>query len=310
LVTGAGGFNRIEHTFRLAARGLGVPSVAVLDDRGDYPQRFTRHGPDGLEHAVPDRICAPDEETRNEMIGAGYPPAVVCVTGQPHLEEIGEFFARLSPAELRRRRDAAGFQPDDCVVSFFSENLDEVPEGRPSARRPSQLRTLAVLLDALAGLPASRRRGIRLLVKAHPREDPEPLRKALVPAEDAGVRARLVESADARDLIALSQVVVGVSSMVLLEAALAGKPVVSVQVGHPRIARWWGGLKDQMPVATSRQEVEQMLARALGGGLRPPQTSWRFRGATEAVIRVLEAATRDRTTASEVRGAGRAHEVP
>src|SRR5207244_1791661 len=49
LVTGAGRYNNIEHTARLAARTVGIPAVAVLDYWYEYQARF--HRPSGEREA-------------------------------------------------------------------------------------------------------------------------------------------------------------------------------------------------------------------------------------------------------------------
>lgn len=287
LLTGAGAFNRLEHTFRLAARGAGVPAVAILDDRGDYRERFGRPDRAGWMASTPGRICVMDEGTRDEMVRAGFDPAGLRVTGQPHLEQVERFFAGLSPEDVRRRREAAGLRADDRVIAFFSEQLAEAlgPQG-PAARAP-QLDALASVIEALAGLTGGGARPLPLLVKPHPREDPEPLRRVLAEARGAGLHATLLEGGSGLDVVALADVVVGMLSMVLVEAGLGGKPTLSIQIGHPRVPRWWGGIESAIRVATSAEALREMLAEALGGTPLPGRPPTRFRGATEAVIGVL-----------------------
>ncbi len=293
VVTGAGGFNRIEHTFRLAARRLGLPGVAVLDERGRYRERFQREGTEGPTDSTPDGICAPDEDTRNEMIAQGYAPAAIHVTGQPHLEAVEGFFASLSPADLRRRRRAAGLGAGERVVAFFSESLAEAREGARPAARPPQLAALASLAKALGDHAGAGTAPLRLMARPHPREDPRPLAEALARLRSPRCRAALVEQGSALDLVAVSDVVAGITSMVLLEALLGGRPVLSVQIGHPIIPRWAAGLMDAVPVATSEEALARMLGGALAGARPAGPPAPRFQGSTEAVIRALEAAVQE-----------------
>jgi hypothetical protein len=283
LLSGAGAFNQLEHTFRLAARHAGLPCVAILDDRGRYRERFGRVSPDGWVDSTPGRICIMDDETRDEMNAQGYDRAALCVTGQPHLEEVQRFFTSLSRGEIELRRKAAGVVPGEQVIAFFSEPLAEALEGDTSAT--AQLRALSYLGNVVQRVPRRPTGSLHLVVKPHPREDPEPLRWSVRGLKHQDVRAR-IEGGNSLDLIALADVVVGIFSMVLFEARLAGRPAISIQIGHDRTDRWWGGRDAGIHVATNPDDLKMMLADTLAERPAPPSRS-RFQGATERVIGVL-----------------------
>lgn len=155
------------------------------------------------------------------------------VIGQPHLE--------LAGAALRRARAGRAANPVP-LVAFFSEPVDvDYPgECSPGYDQHSVHRAVA------AALP----RGCRLVVQPHPRED----RAAWAGADLAGATAALLGEAD---------LVVGMTSAVLLEAALAGIATLAVQPGRTR--RLNPVLEDiaAIPVVTEPDHLPARLAAQL-----------------------------------------------
>jgi hypothetical protein len=149
-------------------------------------------------------------------------------------------------------------------------------------------------LEALGDLIGGKDEPVHLLVKPHPREAAEPLARSVAGFAAPRLSARLPEGGNALDLIAVADVVVGILSMVLLEASLAGKPVISVQVGHPRIDRWWGGCGQSVRVATSAEGLRGVLVDALRSRRPGPPMPCRFQGATEVVLGALEDLLKER----------------
>jgi hypothetical protein len=148
----------------------------------------------------------------------GCPAERLVITGQPYLDSL---LAEVSAVDQQAVRQGIGIQPDDFVVVFASESLSG--DGRPGPNRDytefDGLRCVIGALSLLDGLNPL------LLVKPHPTEDPKGLRRVI---EAAASRSMIIDHLSPREVIAIADVVVGMRSMMLVEAALAGRVTLSV----------------------------------------------------------------------------------
>lgn len=296
LLSAAGVCNQIEHTFRLAAREVCVRSVAVLDFWGRYADRFrrTRDSVESVCH--PDVICAPDEVSRAQMIVEGFAPESILVTGLPHMEQAMCLMQSITPAQRCAWRERYGVPGDDLALVFFSDFLEQgynVDEHGRLLLGYNQQTTWQALSRSLDAVNRAAQRRIHLLVKPHLLEDASILQAAMQQTATHGILARLVKGADAHELIAVADIVVGMISTLLFEAALIGKPALSVQIGllesgyaDPLISNELGytiPIYDELALSGMlRQVVSGQLTRA-----PQPRHPVSFEGATRRVINVI-----------------------
>jgi hypothetical protein len=232
LASGAGAFNSIEHAFRLAAASGGIASVAVMDFWGRIGDRFSREIGTQAETSHPDWVCALDDDNAAELLKSGFPADRVLVTGSPYLEEVAGFFGRETGAQPSWRREFA-IEPGERVVLFASEPFD-ASDRRPDGRGVygyDQASSLAAVLHGCDD--AARQLGERVLVVArpHPREEAGVLEGVALGWRSERVRVRVTAEGEARRWVSIADAVTGMTSVVLIEAALAGKTALSVQIG-------------------------------------------------------------------------------
>ena len=245
LVSAAGTYNLIEHTFRLAAGDIGVPVVSVCDYWHEYSSSFSRtlNGTEVL--STPDVTCVPDESARLGLIGElRMDPDQVVVTGPPNLEASVSAFRSITVNDRSAWRERYGVREEEITVVFFSDafytgpdGVYETGEGRVFddigrsmfGYTPPEM--LAAVTDSLRQTASTLERKVHLIVKPHPREHPEKLLAVLDEPGGPWLRSELTAEAPPRELISIVDVVVGMGSVVLLEAALAGLPTISVQIG-------------------------------------------------------------------------------
>jgi hypothetical protein len=186
-----------------AARSLGIPSVGLVDHCWNLHQRFTDKAP---FDSRPDQIAVIDEASRLEL-QAQRCPVPIEVTGHPAFDAL----LAAPPRGREAARALWGAGREDRVVLFASEPI--AADIGPAASI-DETAALRMLLDGLGEW--------RIVIRPHPRDDPAALRgisngRAVV--DDATPRHAAVAGADA---------VVGITSIFLLEAALAGRPVLSL----------------------------------------------------------------------------------
>lgn len=203
LLTGTSLAARLDAEWWGAARSLGIPSVGLVDHWWNLAERFTDRLPfDGL----PDVIAVIDEVSRDELEAQGC-GAPVEVTGHPGFDAL----IAATPGGRDLARTRWGVTASDRVVLFASEPI--AADIGPSAPI-DESEALRILLDGADGWT--------VVVRPHPREDPAELLRIAgggVLIEDATPRHAAMAGADA---------VVGISSIFLVEAALAGRHVLSL----------------------------------------------------------------------------------
>jgi hypothetical protein len=221
-----------EKALAAAAREAGVPSVAVLDYWSAYGDRFG---------VVPDRVAVIDERMAEGLAAAGVPADRIVVCGAPQHDALAEL-APLDPARRAALRAQAGAGPGDRLVLFASQPL--------RAQYGDALGyDEATVLEALGAALASVPRPVRLVVRPHPRE-PDPAR---LPAG-----AVLVRDGERLDWVRAADLVCGMTTALLLEAALLRCVTLSLQPGLAGVDT----LRVAVPV-TDPQEVEPTVHRAL-----------------------------------------------
>lgn len=237
LLVTATGFSDFEKNMWSRCRARGLASLAVIEAWSNFKPRFL--AADG-DLVLPDAIAVVDEESRQALNGAPWRPVPVHVVGQPHLQRMAQ--------DLRAAR-AARVRSGPPLVAFFSEPIDS-DYGR-ERRGFDQFEIAARLTAALA-----RAGNGRIAIKPHPREDAGAWRRWLDTLPAQGVAT--LDASDTSDLLIRADAVIGMTSMVLLEAALGGAPTLSLQVGrtetvHPIIERC-------LDVVTRAEDMDRALA--------------------------------------------------
>lgn len=210
-----------ERTFLLAARDRGVRSVGVVDWWSNFGQRFSSPRTVDLAY-LPDAVAVPDEDARRGCVQDGVPDTLIHVVGNPYWDRLARLSAAFRSAARRKARAALGVDARARVVLVVSSDIrnldlalgyDELDFWRAVGPLPSR---------TAAGRP------VVWAVKPHPREPVEDL-VAMLRAH--GVGALVVEGMAGIDAVLASDGAVGMCSSLLFEAALVGRPVVSLQPG-------------------------------------------------------------------------------
>ena len=213
-----------------AARRAGIATVGAVDGPANAEHRFGGVHTAGAA-GTPDWVLVPDAATRNAFLRAGYPEARVAAVGHPHFDAVRATGARL---ELRGRAAvrAALFPdivPERRLLVFATEvstGLDPSafrrrPDYTLSGRGQANGRTEIVLEEVLEGLRHMAPRPA-LVLRAHPKN-----RRREFAAYANEVDA-MSERGSAIEVVYAADGVVGMSSILLMEAAILGRPTLSV----------------------------------------------------------------------------------
>lgn len=253
------------------AHTAGLPSVAVVDSPANAHMRFRGRSDQPLRHA-PDWLLVPDDVVARAYAKLGFREANIVTVGHPSNDELVEARAELDRAgrpSLRDRHFAeAGGRTVLTFVSEISTGLDPAqfrrsPDYGLTGRGRSDLRTEIVveeLADALTELEAQGLARPWLVLRRHPKEVPGDLRDHL------GIFDQISVGGVPREVVYASDVVVGMTSMLLAEANHLGAKCLSIL---PRaIEREW--LPEIRDGAISAALTHHSLLAVLGEALRGP----------------------------------------
>lgn len=250
-----------EKAFVAAARKADIPSMVVLDFWVNYRVRFCDREGDLV--FVPDRIAVMDDEARRGLIADGLPEESIVITGHPGFDAVSQRRASFTPAERNAIRRARGTPPDDLQVLFVSQPLCELygaDESAPQFLGFHEESVLDDVIDALERLALRRRIGVTLVIRPHPREKTNTYKDR----HSAAIRITVSSKGDPRANAMASDIVVGMTSMLLVEACHLGCTVVSLQPNLRGADVLPTNVRGLIEVIYRREEIASTLERLAG----------------------------------------------
>lgn len=202
-----------------------IPSIAYVDCWWGYGIRFFPE-PDSKKGVLPNMIVAIDDNARIEMIHEGLPAERINVLGSPRFEEIMQYQSRKSKSKAIVQD--LGIQDGDFLLTFVSQ-----PLGKDAVEKWgfNEETVFQAILESIGTYPEMS--SLKLVVILHPEEDEAALRGLSV-QYNPGLDIIFYQGKDALDIIVASDLVLGMASILLVEAMLMKKPVLSIQPGLKR----------------------------------------------------------------------------
>tara|TARA_R110002074_G_scaffold165031_1_gene324989 strand:- start:1012 stop:2694 length:1683 start_codon:yes stop_codon:yes gene_type:complete len=247
------------------ARARGIPTVGLVDGPANADRRFRGHGDAPLTHLT-DWLLVADDTVRTAFMALGVDAGRIRVTGSPafdRVRETGDALALQGRAALRR--EIFPDLPDDGPLILFlaelSDGLDPTqfrrgPDYTLHGRGGTDGRTeivLEELLDAAARVAPD----AHVVLRLHPKT-PADLYAAYAP-EIATISA----GGSAHAAVFAADLVVGLSTALLAEAAVMGRAVLSVLPRNSEVQWLSGGENGPVPHVFTRTALCGALAHAL-----------------------------------------------
>ena len=258
----------LERGLTVIAKARGIPVISLLDYWCNYTQRFSGESPDGRFLYLPDLIFIMDERAKDDMLAEGFPPERLFVTGHPYLEGYVAQTRILPGRERTRFRKALRIPDHRCLITFASETFGWTYDS--SYRFPlisgSRERTIIVLehvLRVLSEIVQETGLKIFLLNKLHPKNRLDQFH--WIRDLDLPFPVRSVKRMDNPALIQSSRLVVGMTSMFLLEASALGIPTLQI-VPREVEERILGASADPRLIARNPGELRISLRNLLENG--------------------------------------------
>lgn len=202
------------------ARLRNIPVVAIVDMACNAERRFRGRGNLALTH-LPDRLIVSDITTQDAFIALGFPAKNIAMLGHPQYDKAWRRRYEFEREGLR----APHAIPRWVFVAEGFDHLNHEASYRTSGytlmgRGDTDWRTGIVLEEILDGVAMLQPRP-HIVVRLHPKST----------RQDFNRWANEISLDDESDPLACiweADVVLGMSSMLLVEAAILGRPVLSI----------------------------------------------------------------------------------
>ncbi len=207
------------------AREKEIPVVHVLDHWTNYLKRIRL---DSRSPLFPDVYTVMDQSAYEGAMAAGIPPSILHIAGQPALSSLLHEYPRLREDFVRLRGELVGSAASKKQIIFVSEPVASdqgTSPAFPNYRGYTEKTVLSALLDSLQPFHSL----IKLLILPHPRENPDSLTDILL-KKGGGLEWQILDNTiRGREAVNIADGVIGMASILLYEAWLIGKPVISLQ---------------------------------------------------------------------------------
>ena len=247
------------------ARKAGIASIGIVDSLPNAFHRFRGREESPLAYA-PDWLIVPDQWTKDEYTSIGYSDNKVIICGHPHYDYV------LSTANALEKEDRdalrKGLFPniadDQKVATFVAEVSTGLnPEqyvfsneytllGRGTSLGRTQI-VLEEFLDAIKTIDSK----LYMVLRLHPKNTVDEFKEYI---NDFNL---VSASGPPLELIYASDLVVGMTTGLLLEAVIMGSPTLSI-VPRRMEANWLPSIRMGLtPCATSREKIRSELKSLL-----------------------------------------------
>ncbi len=296
IVTGTSSEDFTERHLWKAADRAEITSFAVLDQWTNYRLRLISEGGDPMNERATSELIVPsfffimDEFARKEMCALGIDREKLVVSGQPFFDYIRKTGDRFTRGEIEQlRRDLTGSN-DGHVFVFASQPIASIHRKNGMAEdywgytETTVLKSVAGCLSKLTEEMAVK---VTLVLRLHPKDESNVYQDALA-ASSNSIKVVVDRETDSSLLLKAADLIIGMFSMLLLEAAILERRFISVQIGLKRENPL---IFDRMGLVRSiltEQELEETLRGILSGKNREfPNLNFEF-GATERITNYLE----------------------
>jgi len=216
------GIGRLEPIFIKAAKESSVSSLAILDFWSKYKHRFSLSKNNILD-ATPNIICVMDERAKKEMLNEGFDEKIIKVTGNPFWDKIIKNREKISLTNLSKIKKELKINKNQKNIIFISQPLSDGDYKDLGYNEMDVLNDLIKVFNK-----KSIDKNFEIWILPHPREKTEKFEKLITKEGDE--KLRLISSKiDRYELGLAADYIVGIFSMLLIEYALLGFNVLSLQ---------------------------------------------------------------------------------
>ena len=210
------------------ASQLHIPCIAYVDAWGSYSERFA-----SASSYLPTLVATVDQYARQELLNAIPLQCEVVIAGSPRLELLAKNTQPISSPRYHEMRSLFRFKENETVILFVSQPLQKTINATKDWGYTERT-TLTALCETINSSASEIVQHTTLTVIPHPEEDRNKLEKFILqqkPNCTIRVADQQENNFSAIDLVACSDLVLGMFSTLLVEAVVCKRPVISLQIG-------------------------------------------------------------------------------
>lgn len=215
-ITGTSPSSDIDYNIWEYARKRNKKSMCILDMSKDYEERFKKNN----RYLFPDIICVTDEANMDVFRGLDTGRSRVVVTGSPYLSDIHRFYISEDEKKVIRKNMLATGKK---VITFCTEYIVTRNE-----KEKYGYDEISILKDILHYMEKRGLDNFKLFIKLHP-EDSVSMYEDFLKGIDRKIDLKFIIDDPGYKILQISDVVVGMTSIILTESAILGLNVVSYQ---------------------------------------------------------------------------------
>ena len=233
IITSTSAQDYTERQIWKAAKKQKIYCIAILDQWVNYSLRFlkkhlryqTKSYFNVEELELPNAIMVMDKYAKEKMIVEGFPENKLIVTGNPYFEYYQNKHLK-KPLNLKPLRHHYRFNNYEKTYLFASEPITSI-YGNVKGEALYGYTELTIVEEIARFISKTQSLSIQLVIKSHPK-DKKDIYQGLLSKYPF---IKMATSFSTIELISTCDAVIGMSSTLLLEAALLEKPILSVQIG-------------------------------------------------------------------------------
>jgi len=232
-----------------------IVTVGILDQWQNYALRFSGLGDKDRLAYLPDYIFVMDEWAKKEMIEEGISEELIVITGQPAFDTVLKEHNDLI-SQRDNIKDELGISKQAAVVTFVAEALRKDFGDALGYDEQTTLKFLGDTLNEISD--CNKNLEIEFVVKLHPENKYEKF-EWIVSKWPVLKKQIIMGNISPRKVIEVSDLVIGMSSILLVEAMLAEKTVVSLQLDSKVGPQLVSVRVEAIPFVKDRDEAKRLL---------------------------------------------------
>lgn len=242
-----------------AARKKGILSFTIVDSWCSYDQRFPLKK-DNTRYQ-PDYIFVMDRKAQEEICRLGIAEDKVIITGQPYLQYLSAAYDTVTEEEIFAYRSRSAL--DRKIILYASDCIKEIYNGREEwgYDQFSIFRSIVKAINETCGDAGE----YILIVRPHPKESISDWEKESK-LTGSCIPVLIDNATDCKIVIQASELVIGMWTILLIEAALAGKSIASVQIGAKKKAPFVLEERGLIKTFISQEELDRFFRDFFRGG--------------------------------------------
>jgi len=215
--------------FWLFSKKFNIPCIAYVDCWWGYQERFILPGE--VEASIlPDCIAMIDENAARDMLRNGFISKKVSVTGCPRFE----YLYKKASSDKRNQfffKQIKGLQQDKFVILFVSQPVEKA-FGNEKKWGFTEKTTLSAILRIIMKFSQKIKNSLSFVILLHPEDEEAKLRK-IVKEQSKNINV-IFRKDNSPELLLASDLVIGMFSILLAEAVIMKRPVLSIQINRKR----------------------------------------------------------------------------